>query len=235
MVQRYPLVRAATPADDPRVLQTRGVYVPAHFAADDPAVQELLSRPQAADLVTMTSEGLVATFLPFLFDPGVGERGALLGHVARTNDQWRRPAVGEALVIVHGPDAYVTPNWYASKAEHGRVLPTWNYLTAHVYGELRVHDDVGWLDGLVRRLTDRHEAAEPAPWSVDDAPAAFVAGQLRAIVGVELAISRVEAKVKMSQNRPPADVAGVVAGLDGRGDTATAAAMRAASPATAAP
>jgi transcriptional regulator len=212
------------------VLQTRGVYVPAHFAADDEAVHRLLSRPQAADLVTTTSDGLVATFLPFVFDPAVGERGALLGHLARNNDQWRRPVTGEALVIVHGPDAYVTPNWYASKAEHGRVVPTWNYLTAHVYGELRVHDDAAWLDALVRRLTDRHEAGEPAPWSVDDAPAAFVAGQLRAIVGVELVISRVEAKVKMSQNRPPADVAGVTAGLAARGDTATAEAMRAANP-----
>jgi transcriptional regulator len=110
------------------------VYVPTHFAADDPAVHELLSRPQAADLVTMTDDGMVATFLPFLFAPDEGEHGVLRGHVARNNDQWSRPAIGEALVIVHGPDAYVTPTWYASKAEHGRVVPTWNYLTAHVYG-----------------------------------------------------------------------------------------------------
>jgi transcriptional regulator len=210
--------------------QTRHVYVPAHFAADDSTVRELLCRPQAADLITSTSDGLLATFLPFVFDGGVGEHGALLGHLARNNDQWSRPVVGEALVIVHGPDAYITPNWYASKAEHGRAVPTWNYLTAHVYGELRIHDDVTWLDALVRRLTDRHEAAEPAPWSVDDAPAAFVAGQLRAIVEVELVISRVEAKVKMSQNRPAADVDGVIAGLTARGDTATAAEMQAANP-----
>jgi transcriptional regulator len=206
------------------------VYVPAHFAADDTTVRALLSHPGAADLVTMTPDGLVATFLPFVFDPAVGEHGALLGHLARTNDQWRHPVVGDALVIVHGPDAYISPNWYASKAEHGRVVPTWNYVTAHVYGELRVHDDVEWLDALVRRLTARHEAGEPRPWAVDDAPAAFVAGQLRAIVGVELVISRVEAKVKMSQNRPAADVAGVLAGLAGRGDSATADAVRAANP-----
>jgi transcriptional regulator len=206
------------------------VYVPAHFAADDTTVRALLSHPGAADLVTMTPDGLVATFLPFVFDPDVGEHGALLGHLARTNDQWRRSVVGDALVIVHGPDAYITPNWYASKAEHGRVVPTWNYVTAHVYGELRVHDDVEWLDALVRRLTARHEAGEPSPWAVDDAPAAFVAGQLRAIVGLELVISRVEAKVKMSQNRPAADVAGVLAGLAGRGDSATADAVRAANP-----
>jgi len=202
------------------------VYVPAHFAPDDATVRELLSRPQAADLVTMTEDGLVATFLPFVFDPGAGEHGVLRGHLARNNDQWSRAVVGEAMVIVHGPDAYVTPNWYASKAEHGRVVPTWNYVTAHVYGELRVHDDPVWLDGLVRELTDLHEAREPEAWAVDDAPAKFVAGQLRAIVGVELVIRRIEAKVKMSQNRPPADVEGVVAGLDARGDTVTADAVR---------
>jgi transcriptional regulator len=131
-------------------------------------------------------------------------------------------------VIVHGPDAYVTPSWYATKAEHGRVVPTWNYVTAHVYGELRVHDDPAWLDALVRRLTDLHESREPAPWSVDDAPSGFLAGQLRAIVGVELVISRIEAKVKMSQNRPAADVEGVIVGLEARGDSAVAAAVRAA-------
>jgi transcriptional regulator len=202
------------------------VYVPTHFAADAAAVRALLTRPQAADLVTMTDDGMVATFLPFVFDPDEGEHGVLRGHVARNNDQWKRPARGESLVIVHGPDAYVTPNWYASKSEHGRVVPTWNYVTAHVYGELRVHDDPAWLHTLVRRLTDLHESAEPRPWSVDDAPEAFVAGQLRAIVGVELVVSRIEAKVKMSQNRPAADVDGVIAGLEARGDAATAAAVR---------
>jgi transcriptional regulator len=204
------------------------VYVPAHFAVDDADVRELLGRRQAADLVTMTADGLVATLLPFVFDPDAGEHGVLRGHVARNNDQWQRPPVGEALVIVRGPDAYVTPNWYASKAEHGRVVPTWNYVTAHVYGQLVVHDDPVWLDHLVRELTDLHEGAEPRPWSVDDAPAAFVAGQLRAIVGVEVVISRVEAKVKMSQNRPPADVDGVARGLLERGDAEAANAVEAA-------
>jgi transcriptional regulator len=202
------------------------VYVPTHFAADDAVVRELLSRPQAADLITMTDEGMVATFLPFVYEPDEGGRGVLRGHVARNNDQWKRPARGESLVIVHGPDAYVSPNWYASKAEHGRVVPTWNYVTAHVYGELRVHDDPVWLEGLVRRLTDLHEAGEPRPWTVDEAPERFVAGQLRAIVGVELWISRIEAKVKMSQNRPAVDVEGVISGLAARGDTASADAVR---------
>jgi transcriptional regulator len=202
------------------------VYVPTHFAASDADVRALLARPQAADLVTMTPDGMVATFLPFVHDPDAGEHGALLGHVARNNDQWSRPATGEALVIVHGPDAYISPGFYASKAEHGRVVPTWNYVTAHVYGRLVVHDDPAWLDVLVRRLTALHEAGEATPWRVDDAPPMFVAGQLRAIVGVELQITRIEAKSKLSQNRPPADVDGVVAGLDARGDTASADAVR---------
>ena len=122
------------------------MYVQTHFAAPgDAAVAELLAQHGAADLITATDSGLLATLLPFSYDPDQGERGALLGHVARNNDQWRRPAIGQALVIVRGPDAYVSPTWYASTAEHGRVVPTWNYITAHVYGNLIVHDDVAWL------------------------------------------------------------------------------------------
>lgn len=206
------------------------MYVPAHFAPDESAVRDLLTHHGAADLVTATPQGLLSTLLPFIHDPDAGEHGALLGHLARNNDQWRQPVLGEALVIVRGPDAYVRPSWYASKAEHGRVVPTWNYVTAHVYGHLNVHDDPAWVDGLVRRLTDRHEADSPHPWSVDDAPEAFISGQLRAIVGVELVISRIEAKFKLSQNRPEADIAGVIQGLESRGDTAGAAAVRAGNP-----
>lgn len=206
------------------------MYVPAPFAVDDDAAVELLRHHGAADLVTATEAGLLATFLPFVFDPTVGERGALLGHLARANPQWRHQPVADALAIVHGPDAYISPTWYATKAEHGRVVPTWNYVTAHVYGELVVHDDTAWLDAQVRRLTDRHEADLSDPWSVDDAPAAFVAGQLRGIVGIELRISRLEAKAKLSQNRSDADIDGVVVGLEGRGDTVSAEAVRAARP-----
>jgi transcriptional regulator len=166
--------------------------------------------------------------LPFVHEPDAGEHGALLGHVARNNPQWREAAEGEALVIVRGPDAYVSPSWYASKAEHGRVVPTWNYVTAHVYGRLLVHDDSAWVEALVRRLTEQREASLPHPWSVDDAPPAFVAGQLRAIVGVELRITRIEAKAKLSQNRPAADVEGVIAGLAARGDLEMSAAVAAA-------
>src|SRR5487761_68495 len=188
------------------------MYIPAHFAATAAAVDELLTRHGAADLITLTDDGLLATMLPFAYMPGVGEHGALSGHVARNNAQWRKPALGESLAIVRGPDATGSPSWYASKAEHGRVVPTWNYVTAHVYGRLVVHDDAGWVEHLVRRLTAKHEGARDHPWSVDDAPPPYVAGQLRAIVGVEVVISRIEAKAKLSQNRPAADV-GVVAGL----------------------
>src|SRR5579862_2148 len=158
------------------------MYIPAHFAAGDAVVDELLARHGAADLITSTEDGLIATMLPFLYDPSAGEHGALYGHVARNNDQWRKPATGESLAIVRGPDAYVSPSWYAAKAEHGRVVPTWNYVTAHVYGRLVVHDDPAWVEGVVRRLTARHEAGSAHPWSVDDAPPEYIAGQLRAIV-----------------------------------------------------
>jgi transcriptional regulator len=199
------------------------MYVPSHFAPDDTAVDELLTRHGAADLVTATPDGLRATMLPFVYDR---ERRALFGHFARNNDHWQQPVLGEALVIVRGPDSYISPSWYASKAEHGRVVPTWNYVTAHVHGTLSIHDDVNWLADLVRRLTDQHEASLPLPWSVDDAPQKFIDGQLRAIVGVEIAITRVEAKFKLSQNRPDADIDGVIKGLAEVGDEVGAAAVR---------
>ncbi len=198
------------------------MYVPKHFRAEESTLAELLGSVGAGELITATDEGPVATFLPLLLDPAVGDRGALLGHLARNNDQWRSPVLGEALVIVRGPDAYISPGWYAAKAEHGRVVPTWNYLTVHVYGRLVVHDDVDWLRDLVGRLTDLHEAGREPPWSVRDAPTDYIEGQLRAIVGVELVISRVQAKAKLSQNRPTGDVDGVVAGLRESGHPASA-------------
>src|SRR5690242_13480884 len=202
------------------------MYIPAHFTADDAAVQDLLARHGAADLITLTEDGLLATMLPFAYEPAAGEHGALLGHVARNNDQWRKPALGESLAIVRGPDAYVSPSWYAAKAEHGRVVPTWNYVTAHVYGRLVVHDDPAWLEALVRRLTHKHEAGRADQWSVDDAPPKYIAGQLRAIVGVEVLITRIEAKAKLSQNRSDDDIDGVIEGLTEDGQLATADVMR---------
>ena len=199
------------------------MYVPAHFEAGPDAIRNLLARPGAANLVTVTSHGLLATLMPFVYDASVGEHGALQGHVARNNTQWSEPAVGEALAIIQGADAYVSPSWYASKAEHGRVVPTWNYSTAHVYGTLVVHEDAAWLASQVGRLTGVHEAGFEHPWSVEDAPERYISGQLRAIVGVELVITRIEAKAKLSQNRSDADIDGVVTGLSVRGHSESAA------------
>lgn len=198
------------------------MYIPAHFSPDEALVGELLHHHGAADLVTVTPSGLVATLLPFIYVPEAGSHGSLHGHLARSNSQWQLESAGESLAIVRGPDAYITPGWYAAKTEHGRVVPTWNYVTAHVYGQFIVHDDPVWTEDLVRRLTTKHEAYRDHPWSVDDAPRPFIEGQLRAIVGVELLISRIEAKAKLSQNRPPADVEGVIAGLRERGDSESA-------------
>ncbi len=192
---------------------------------------ELLTHAGAIDLVTVTSRGILATMLPIVWDApgsrdGIGAFGALRGHVARKNDQWREPAIGEAMAIVRGPDAYVTPSWYATKREHGRVVPTWNYARVHAYGRLLVHDDVAWLEANVRDLTTKYEAERRPAWSVDDAPAPYVAGQLRAIVGVELLIDRLDAKLKLSQNRSTEDIDGVIAGLEAEGARAVAEAMR---------
>jgi transcriptional regulator len=207
------------------------MYVPAHFKPDDAEVLELLGSGRAANLITATNDGLLATMLPLVYD-GAGARaalgswGALLGHVARNNAQWRTPAIGDAMVILAGPDAYISPAWYATKREHGRVVPTWNYITAHVYGRLVIHDDPAWVEANVRRLSEHHERSRAEPWSVDDAPEAYIAGQLRAIVGIEILIDRVEGKWKLSQNRSDADIAGAIEGLEATGELDVSGAMR---------
>ncbi len=198
------------------------MYLPKHNIADVESLQELLTNLRAADLVTATPEGLFVTFLPLMYDEAVEPHGVLLGHVARKNDHWRLPTLGEAMVIVHGPESYISPNWYPSKRRHGRVVPTWNYLTAHIYGELRIHDNRAWLEAFVRRLTERHESGRPAPWGVDDAPRDYIEAELRAIVGVELVISRIEAKAKLGVNKPAAEVEGTIAGLRDDGEDALA-------------
>jgi transcriptional regulator len=208
------------------------MYIPAHFAAEDADVRDLLRSLGASNLITATAEGLLATMLPLVYDEpgsrqGIGPWGALLGHVARNNRQWKVPAIGEALVIAQGPNAYISPSWYATKQEHGRVVPTWNYVTAHVHGRLVVHDDLGWVEANVRRLTEQHERDRDPAWRVDDAPEAYVGGQLRAIVGVEVVIDRVEGKRKLSQNRSDADIAGAIEGLESSGERDVSAAMRA--------
>jgi transcriptional regulator len=209
------------------------MYVPDHFRPTEEDVAALLANLDAADLITVTDQGLLATFLPLIHEPAgaspeAGPAGRLMGHVARNNAQWKTPALGEALVIARGPDAYISPSWYATKAEHGRVVPTWNYVIAHIHGRLVVHDDPVWTEANVRALVAHHEAARAHPWAVDDAPRGYIDGQLRAIVGLEIVISRIEAKVKLTQNRSKADVEGAVAGLRDVGDgpsLATAAAM----------
>jgi transcriptional regulator len=207
------------------------MYVPAHFKPDDDEILELLGSGRASNLITATSDGLLATMLPLVYDPsdgrpGLGPWGALLGHLARNNAQWKTPANGEAMVIVAGPDAYISPAWYATKREHGRVVPTWNYITAHVYGRLVIHDDLAWVEANVRRLAEHHERNRVEPWSVDDAPEPYIAGQLKAIVGVEILIDRVEGKWKLSQNRSNADIAGAIEGLEATGERDVSAAMR---------
>jgi transcriptional regulator len=195
------------------------MYVPRPFAPSAEVVRELLGAISVGHLVTATATGPQATLVPWVVD---ADGQVLVGHLARPNPQWMSRTLGEALVVCGGPNAYVSPSWYATKAEHGRVVPTWDYLTLQLFGTLIVHDDPGWVENAVRRLTDHHEATRDDPWSVDDAPRDYINGQLLGIVGIEFQVRRVEASLKMSQNRSPQDVDGVVAGLiaDGRPEVA---------------
>ncbi|MDE2018395.1 MAG: FMN-binding negative transcriptional regulator [Hyphomicrobiales bacterium] len=190
------------------------MYEPPHFrvASRDQALDFVEARTFGL-LVSADADGPVADPLPFLLDRAGGR---LLAHVARANPQWRVvEAAGRALAVFSGADAYVSPSHYAAKREHGRVVPTWNYMVAQVRGRAVVHHDADWLGRQVRALTAAHEAGRAAPWTVDDAPADFVAAQLRAIVGIEIALDEVTAKFKLSQNRAAADRDGVARGLAG--------------------
>ena len=191
------------------------MYLPEHFAETRVEVlHEALRYAGLATLVTTGTAGLDASHVPLLLEPEPGPLGRLVGHVARANPQWSATPDGSAaLAIVLGPDAYVTPSWYPSKREGGRVVPTWNYLAIHATGTVRFFDESGRLLELVTRLTDRHEQGRPHPWKVSDAPPDYVDGLLKAIVGVELTITRLEGKWKASQNRSEADRRGVEEGL----------------------
>ena len=189
------------------------MYRPAHFALPDDELTAFLESAGPAHLVTHGPDGLDSSVVPMLLDPGVGPNGALRGHLARANPQWRAPSGTAALAIFTGPDAYVSPSMYPTKRDDPRVVPTWNYEVVHVHGRLVVHDDPVWVEGLVRRLTDRHELGRDEPWSVDDAPADYIERMVRAIVGVEIAIERIEGKRKLSQNRPEVDRAAVESAL----------------------
>ena len=190
------------------------MYTPPAFRDEDRT--SLLATIRAARLatfITATAEGPLATPLPLFIDENEGEHGVLYGHLAKANPQWRVPPVGNGLAIFAGPDAYVTPSWYAVKQETGKVVPTWNYAMVQARGTARVRADTEWLDTQISALTDRHEADRPEPWHVSDAPRTYIEAQLRGIVGIEIDIQRLEGKWKVSQNRPEGDRKGVAAGL----------------------
>lgn len=191
------------------------MYTPPAFREDDPAeLRRIIRAARLSTLVTSTAEGLVATPLPLFLDETEGEFGTLYGHLAKANPQWRLEATGDALAIFTGPDAYVTPSWYPSKREHGKAVPTWNYVAVHAYGPAEFFEDEARLLDAVTRLTDLYEKPRAEPWAVTDAPEKFLQAQLRGIVGIRIPIARIEGKRKMSQNRPEADRQGVVAGLN---------------------
>ena len=196
------------------------MYTPAHFKQDDAAaLHETMRRIGFVSLVTTAANGLVATQAPVLFDSAEGEHGVLRGHIARANMQWNSSLPdAEALAIFTGPNAYISPNWYAAKREHGRVVPTWNYIAIHAYGRVSFSEDRDLLFNIVTRLTEKHEASFERPWKVSDAPADYIENMLKAIVAFELKISRIESSWKLSQNRSEADREGVLNGLSERGE-----------------
>jgi transcriptional regulator len=194
------------------------MYTPSSFKQEDIAVlREMMMRIGFVSLVTLTADGLVATQAPVLLDPDHGEHGMLRGHIARANPQWQTATEQEALAIFVGPNGYVSPRWYAAKQEHGKVVPTWNYVAVHAYGRVTFSDDRDLLLDIVTRLTEKHEAGFDHPWKVSDAPADYIEGMLKAIVAFEMPISRIEASWKLSQNRSEADRTGAMEGLRSQG------------------
>jgi transcriptional regulator len=195
------------------------MYQPPAFREDRVEVQHGLIRSHPLGLlITAGPGGLMANPLPFLIDSEVSPRGTLRAHMARANPQWRElTAVVECLVVFQGPQEYVTPSWYATKKETGKVVPTWNYVTVHSWGRPQVIEDAAWLRHQIEGLTALKESARPEPWKVDDAPDSYIAAQLKGIVGIEIVITRSQGKWKLSQNRPAADRTGVVEGLHSEG------------------
>jgi transcriptional regulator len=202
------------------------MYLPKHFEQPDrDALTTLMRERPLATLIVATTDGPTADLIPLEFAPGEGEHGTLHGHVARANPLWKH-AGAQALAVFTGPDAYISPGWYASKREHGKVVPTWNYTMVQARGPLRAVEDAPWLHALVQRLTNHHEATQAKPWAVSDAPDDFVQQMLRAIVGIEIPLVSLVGKWKVSQNRSAADRAGTAAGLEPQ-HTAMAALVRA--------
>jgi transcriptional regulator len=210
------------------------VYLPKHFEQHDRAQLIALIRERPlATLITITPDGPSADLIPLEYVADVGEHGTLRGHVARANPLWKRTGT-TALAVFTGPEAYISPGWYASKKEHGKVVPTWNYTMVQARGELRAVDDAPWLHALVNRLTDHHEVTQAAPWHVSDAPDDFVLQMLRAIVGIEITLTALSGKWKVSQNRSAADREGTARGLTAAQADEMAALVRLAKPPTAA-
>ena len=201
------------------------MYVPKHFEEQRPDVlHDLMRSHPLAALVTVTPNGLEANHIPFEIDPGPAPLGTLRGHIARANSLWRDFSRDvHALAIFQGPNTYVSPSWYPTKQDTGKVVPTWNYAVVHAHGPLRIVEDPTWLKSLVTRLTSRHEMERKQPWNVSDAPVDYIEKQLEAIVGLEMPIARLTGKWKVSQNRPAVDQAGVVEGLLQQGGESAAA------------
>jgi transcriptional regulator len=187
------------------------VYVPSFNSVDDESqLRDMVSAFGSAEFITVGRDGFpLATLLPVVWRENV-----VIAHMARANPHWRQiDDDAPALLVCGGPQAYISPSWYAAKAEHGRVVPTWNYSAVHLSGTVRVHEDPGWLRGAVTELVEEHEGHRDLPWAVTDAPAPYIDGQLRGIVGLQVRLTRVEGKAKLSQNRSEADRRGVIAGL----------------------
>jgi transcriptional regulator len=195
------------------------VYVPEHFVESSiGTLQQLVDQHPLATLVAVTADGLTANHIPLRARLAAPGTGTLRGHIARSNALWRQVHDGaEVLVIFMGADAYVSPNWYPSKREHGKVVPTWNYATVHMHGTIRFVQDTDWLHELVSELTDVNESSQPHPWKVSDAPEDYLGGMMRSIIGLEIQVSRVVGKFKGSQNRSGADRSGVSGGLRSAG------------------
>ena len=192
------------------------MYAPKHFAELEPKVlRDAVRSIRAGELITVGSDGLEASFIPLLISD---DAGTVTGHLAMANGQWKRADVSvPALVTWVGPDAYVSPSYYPSKQEHGKVVPTWNFIAVQAKGILTFHEDDEWKRSHVASLTNFHEAPLPSPWSVDDAPKEFIDGLVKAIVGIELRITSIQGKWKLSQNRPKPDISGVISGLESQG------------------
>ncbi len=191
------------------------MYQPVHFVEEDlPTLHALIKAHPLGLLISADADDVQANPVPFLLDASIGERGVLRVHLARANPQWQHLAKGaKALAVFQGSDAYVTPSWYQTKKDHGKVVPTWNYVSVQVRGTVRIMDDPVWLHDQLSALTAGHEKGRTAEWSIADAPANYIEMQKRAIVGIEIAIEDIRGKWKVSQNRPAADIGGVASGL----------------------